>query len=247
MEAGNNSDDSLGGSRVIQEYFGTPESSANIPSSEKYGNLQTPEQHNLSFWVKKRLFRPSSLRKMFSLPRIPWISGSENDEKVELTKAEIESIRLEIATAEEREAHLKAQLEHVDEILRSARLAGYLYTRTRWTALPWEPPVDDADIDDWLQHFMVLHGSCIFLYLHSSDLSPQDSILLTEIVEVGVLPSFIHHENETRYSFSMLTRQGLRYECSSSSKVQVDAWLSAIRIECKMDPSSDTPQDSSKL
>ncbi|XP_031504799.1 uncharacterized protein LOC116267284 isoform X3 [Nymphaea colorata] len=243
MEAGNNSDDSLGGSRVIQEYFGTPESSANIPSSE-------------NFWVKKRLFRPSSLRKMFSLPRIPWISGSENDEKVELTKAEIESIRLEIATAEEREAHLKAQLEHVDEILRSARLAGYLYTRTvifdlltylRWTALPWEPPVDDADIDDWLQHFMVLHGSCIFLYLHSSDLSPQDSILLTEIVEVGVLPSFIHHENETRYSFSMLTRQGLRYECSSSSKVQVDAWLSAIRIECKMDPSSDTPQDSSKL
>ncbi|CAN6444702.1 unnamed protein product [Victoria cruziana] len=231
MEAGENSNDSPGRSRVIQDYFGTPEPSANTPSSE-------------NFWVKKRLFRPSSVRKMFSFPRILWISGSENDEKVEFTKAEIESIRLEMATAEEREAHLKAQLEHVDEILRSARLAGYLYTRTRWTALPWEPPVDDADVDDWLQHFTVLHGSCIFLYLHSSDLSPQDSILLTEIVEVGVLSSFMHHENETRYSFSMLTRQGLRYEFSSPSKVQVDAWLSAVGTECKMDPPNDIPQDS---
>ncbi|CAN6444699.1 unnamed protein product [Victoria cruziana] len=244
MEAGENSNDSPGRSRVIQDYFGTPEPSANTPSSEKYGNLRTPEQNHLSFWVKKRLFRPSSVRKMFSFPRILWISGSENDEKVEFTKAEIESIRLEMATAEEREAHLKAQLEHVDEILRSARLAGYLYTRTRWTALPWEPPVDDADVDDWLQHFTVLHGSCIFLYLHSSDLSPQDSILLTEIVEVGVLSSFMHHENETRYSFSMLTRQGLRYEFSSPSKVQVDAWLSAVGTECKMDPPNDIPQDS---
>jgi hypothetical protein len=31
---------------------------------------------------------------------------------------------------EEREAYLKAQLEHVDEVLRSARLSGYLFIRS---------------------------------------------------------------------------------------------------------------------
>lgn len=31
---------------------------------------------------------------------------------------------------EEKEAHLKARLEHIDETLRSARLSGYLQMRT---------------------------------------------------------------------------------------------------------------------
>ncbi|CAN0840347.1 hypothetical protein LINGRAHAP2_LOCUS2803 [Linum grandiflorum] len=47
----------------------------------------------------------------------------------------------------------------------------------RWTALPGEPPVlEDSDIDDWLPRFVVLHGPCLFFYLLSTDLSPQDSI-----------------------------------------------------------------------
>ncbi|MQM17868.1 hypothetical protein Taro_050848 [Colocasia esculenta] len=87
---------------------------------------------------------------------------------VVLTSAEVESLRSEIAGAEEREAYLKAQLENVDQILRSARLAGYLYVRTRWTALPGEPPIlDDIEVDDWLPRFVVLSGSCIFYYLKS--------------------------------------------------------------------------------
>lgn len=173
---------------------------------------------------------------LFTLRGLPWVSGSDGEDKVELTAAELESLRSGLTDLEEREAHLKAQLEHIDEILRSARLSGYLYIRTRWTALPGEPPpIDDADVDDWLPRFVVLHGSCIFFYLLSTDLSPQDSTLLSEVVEVGPLPSFTHEvDEETRYSFYILTCHGLRLECSSVSKVQVDSWLTALQLDCKM-------------
>lgn len=55
----------------------------------------------------------------------------------------------------------------------------------------------------------------------SADLSPQDSTLLSDIVEVGPLPTLKREDEETRYAFYILTRQGLRYECSSISKIQV--------------------------
>lgn len=54
-----------------------------------------------------------------------------------------------------------------------------------------------------------------------ADLSPQDSTLLHDIVEIGPLPSFSREDEETHYAFYILTRLGLRYECSSSSKIQV--------------------------
>ena len=54
-----------------------------------------------------------------------------------------------------------------------------------------------------------------------ADLSPQDSTLLSDIVEVGSLPSLARESDETWHSFYILTRQGLRYECSSISEVQV--------------------------
>ncbi|KAG4117529.1 hypothetical protein ERO13_D12G237901v2 [Gossypium hirsutum] len=133
-----------------------------------------------------------------------WVAmgGADGQEKVQLTAAELESLRSELADIEEREAHLKAQLEHIDEILRSARLSGYLYIRSRWTALPGEPaPIDDIDVDDWLPRFVVLHGQCIFFYLCSTDLSPQDSTLLSDVVEVGPLPNFIREDEGTQYSF----------------------------------------------
>ncbi|KAI3903910.1 hypothetical protein MKW92_047353 [Papaver armeniacum] len=197
---------------------------------------------------RRKLVKAASMLRLFSLPGLPWGSGGQ--EKVELTAAQVESLRTEIVDLEEREAYLKAQLEQIDEILRSARLAGYLYIRTRWTALPGEPPpLDDAEVDDWLPRFLVLHGPCIFFYLRSTDFSPQDSTLLSDIIEVGPLPSFIREEDEqTRYPFYMLTRQGLRFECSSPSQIQVDAWLTALRIDCKLMPETTTtqPQDLSK-
>lgn len=183
---------------------------------------------------------------LFSLRGLPWGSDADGQEKVELSATELGSLRSELADLEEREAHLKAQLEHVDEILRSARLSGYLYIRTRWAALPGEPPpIDDTEVDDWLPRFIVLHGSCIFFYLLSTDLSPQDSTLLSDIVEVGPLPSFTQEDEQTRHSFYILARHGLRYECSSVSKIQVDNWLKTLQIDCKLAPDTTATIDSS--
>lgn len=178
----------------------------------------------------------------FSLRGLPWASGQE---KVVLTAPELESLRSELADLEDREAHLKAQLEHLDEVLRSTRLSGYLYMRMRWAALPGEPaPIDDDTVDDWLPRFVVLHGSCIFLYLLSTDLSPQDSTLLSDVVEVGRLPSFTREDGESRHNFYILTCHGLRYECSSVSKIQIDSWLTALQDDCKLQSDSLALDDS---
>ncbi|XP_057450075.1 nucleoside diphosphate kinase IV, chloroplastic/mitochondrial-like [Lotus japonicus] len=177
--------------------------------------------------------------KLFSFRGLPWSLSNGGQEKVQLTAVEVESLRSELADLEEREAQLKAQLENIDEILRSSRLSGYLYIRTRWAALPGEsPPIDDTEVDDWVPRFVVLQGACLFLYLVCTDLSPQDSTLLSDIIEVDQLPSFKREDDEMRYAFYILTRHGLRYECSSSSKIQVDSWLSALKSDCKLE--SDT-------
>ena len=54
-----------------------------------------------------------------------------------------------------------------------------------------------------------------------TDLSPQDSTLLSDVVEVGRLPNLTREDEEIRYCFYILTRHGLRYECSTASDVQV--------------------------
>ncbi|KAK8618071.1 hypothetical protein V6N13_115946 [Hibiscus sabdariffa] len=206
---------------------------------------------------------------MFSLRWLPWI-GAVGLQKVQLSAVELESLRTELADIEEREALLKARLEHIDGILRSARLSGYLYIRTvcifpiflssysvypasffvhapilfwlmiflrifdSWkrTASPREPAsIDDTDVEDWHPRFVVLHGQCIFFYLTSADLSPMDSTLLSDVVEVGSLPR--EEEEGMRYPFYILTRQGLRYECSHASKMQVGTWLSALQVVSK--------------
>ncbi|EOY25037.1 Pleckstrin domain-containing protein isoform 6, partial [Theobroma cacao] len=221
-------DDSLGKIKVIPDHF----------------QVSTPSADSLQ--IRSSPVSQPSIDNSSSLRGLPWSSGA-GQEKVQLTAAELESLRSELADIEEREAHLKARLEHIDEILRSARLTGYLYIRTRWTALPGEPaPIDDNDVDDWLPRFVVLHGQCIFFYLFSTDLSPQDSTLLSDIVEVGSLPSFTREDEGTQYSFYILTRQGLRYECSHVSKIQVDTWLSALQTDCKLGSDLKVPNGSSE-
>ncbi|CAI9094316.1 OLC1v1030034C1 [Oldenlandia corymbosa var. corymbosa] len=180
-------------------------------------------------WGRVQLKSAASMLNLFSLRGLPW--GADGQEKVVLSATEVASLRSEIADLEEKEAHLKAQLEHIDEVLRSARLSGYLHMRMRWATLPGEPPpIDDTEVDDWLPRFFVLQGSCIYLYLVSTDLSPQDSTLLSDVVEVGPLPNITREDEEVRYCFYILTRHGLRYECSSASKVQVDSWLEALQM-----------------
>ncbi|KAI8569778.1 hypothetical protein RHMOL_Rhmol02G0303700 [Rhododendron molle] len=210
-------DDGSRGIKVISDHF---EGSASIVDSPQ---ARTPSTSH------PRINNPSSLRELM------WGSGTDGQEKVVLTSAEVQSLRSTVAYLEEREAHLKAQLENVDQILRSAQLSGYLFIRSRWATLPGEPPpLDDTEVDDWLPRFLVLHGSCIFFYLFSTDLSPQDSTLLSDITEVGPLPSFTREDGESQYCFHILTCHGLRYECSSASKVQVDLWLMTLQGECKL-------------
>ncbi|KAL6177417.1 hypothetical protein ACLB2K_048943 [Fragaria x ananassa] len=79
-----------------------------------------------------------------------------------------------------------------------------------------------------------------FFFIHHSDISPQDSTLLSDIVEIGPLSSFTRDDEGTRYAFYILTRQGLRYECSSVSEIQLNSWLAALGNDCKLDKSDAT-------
>ncbi|MED6132014.1 hypothetical protein PIB30_015378, partial [Stylosanthes scabra] len=160
----------------------SPENSTSFVTQPQTDQSPRSSHHSRT----RRKLTTALMLSLISPRRLSWGSSNEGQEKVELTVAELESLRSELTDLEEREAHLKARVEHVDEVLRSARLSGYLYIRTRWEALPGEPPpIDDAEVDDWLPRFVVLHGECIFLYLLCTDLSPQDSTLLSDIVEVG--------------------------------------------------------------
>ncbi|KAI7993354.1 hypothetical protein LOK49_LG11G02824 [Camellia lanceoleosa] len=239
------------GIKVFSDHFEVSTSGADSPQA-KTPSISHPRTDNTlrshsRLWSRRKLRSAASMLKLFSLPGLPWGSDTDDQEKVVLTAAEIESLRSELADLEEREAHLKAQLEHIDEILRSARLSGYLFIRTRWATLPGEPPpIDDTEVDDWLPRYLVFQGSCIFFYLLSTDMSPQDSTLLSDVTEVGPLPCIQRENEETRYCFYIVTRQGLRYECSSVSKVQVDSWLTALQIHCKLGPDTAAHTDSGK-
>ncbi|KAF1862445.1 hypothetical protein Lal_00026979 [Lupinus albus] len=273
-------DDSPPRLKIIPDHFQVPASSIEYPENKtptitEPGTDQSSSSRSSFHLRTRRKLRKAFMLNLFTLRGLPWGSSTEGQEKAELTAAEVESLQSEVADIEEREAHLKAQLEHIDEVLRSARLSGYLSIRTRWATLPGEPPpIDDIEVDDWLPRFVVLHGACIFLYFlctvmvvgtaiavivtsamqiaavagkEIADLSPQDSTLLSDIVEVGRLPSTKREEHEIHYAFYILTRHGLRYECSSNSKIQVDAWLSTLRTDCKLESDTSVPNGSIRI
>ncbi|KAI7725083.1 hypothetical protein M8C21_014226 [Ambrosia artemisiifolia] len=183
---------------------------------------------------------------LFSLKRLSW-KDTNGQQKVVLSATEIESLRSELTDLEEREAHLKARLLNIDSTLN--------LSLQRWEALPGEPPaLDDSEVDDWFPRFVVLQGPSIFLYSTSTDISPQDSTLLSDVVEVGCMPCHTQEDGENRYYFYIVTRRGLRYECSSASKLQVsshpmnfcieytlvDAWVTTLQDECKLGSDSNT-------
>uniref|UniRef100_A0ACD5YNL9 Uncharacterized protein n=1 Tax=Avena sativa TaxID=4498 RepID=A0ACD5YNL9_AVESA len=241
-------DDVYGRIEVFPHHFSPrtePMDAADGLSTSKSNTDSSPSPARRRSWTPKRVMGAASLLHLLSIPRIRWSSSNEDDDKVELTRAELESLRSEIADADERESQLKARLENIDEVLRYARLCGYLHIRSRWTQLPGEPPIiDDADVDDWLPRFVVLQGQCIYYYLKSTDLSPLESTMLCEVVDVGQLPSFVPEDGKTRHAFYILSRQGLRFECSSSCEVQVDSWVRALRGDCRL--TSDDAEDNSK-
>ncbi|XP_052156500.1 uncharacterized protein LOC127774315 [Oryza glaberrima] len=243
-------DDVYGRIEVFPQHFLPSQQSMETPAdglSTSKTNLDSPPSSRRRSWTPKRVMGAASLLHLLSLPRIRWSSSTEDDDKIELTRAEVESLRTEIADAEERESQLKARLENIDEVLRYARLSGYLYIRSRWTQLPGEPPIlDDADVDDWLPRFVVLQGQCVYYYLKSTDLSPQESTLLCDIVEVGQLPNFVPEDEKTRYAFYIMTSQGLKFECSSMSEIQVDSWVRAIRGDCGLSDGGESRSKTSR-
>ncbi|KAL0924303.1 hypothetical protein M5K25_005119 [Dendrobium thyrsiflorum] len=87
------------------------------------------------------------------------------------------------------------------------------------------------------QIFSFPHG--VEIKTLDTDLSPQDTTMLVDIVEVGPLPSFVHEDEQRRHAFYILTSLGLRFECSSVSKMQVDSWLATIQNVCKLAPLKD--------
>lgn len=165
------------GIEVFEDHFQAStsgEDSLQSPAMSKYKGSNDSLRSISRSWTRRKLKGAASMLNMFSLSKLPWMPGADGQEKVVLTAAEVESLRSELGALEEREAHCKAQLEHIDEVIRAARLSGYLDMRMRWATLPGEPlPVDDTDVDDWLPRFFVLQGSCIFWYSSCIDLSPK--------------------------------------------------------------------------
>ncbi|XP_024539063.1 uncharacterized protein LOC112349240 isoform X1 [Selaginella moellendorffii] len=144
---------------------------------------------------------------------------------------EVSSLKDEIHGVEIRESTLQVRLDHLDSLLRSAEIACYLFTRLRWAPLPGEeaPPLDDSDVNDWVQRFLVFQNSTIGFYLRATDLRPQVTIQMHDIVEAGKIPADKHHTGDKSwFAFHVTTCYGLRLECSTLHEHQLDAWLRAL-------------------
>ncbi|MCO5547762.1 hypothetical protein L7F22_001214 [Adiantum nelumboides] len=173
---------------------------------------------------------------VLSIPRRSWSSDVTRDEQIEVLSAEVQSLRGEIVRAEERQTTLQAQMLHVDYVLRTALLSGYMYTRTRWIPLLEETVDEDLEVDNWLQRFLVFQGSSIFFYMCATDIRPQGTILLDDVVGAAEITSQMQDQNEgPLFSFHISTCHGLRLECSTPSKLQAHSWLSLLGVEFRLE------------
>lgn len=205
-----------------------------------------PRSNNkIAYRQAQEALKLSAPRKLFAFPKLTWTSDPAKDEQIDMLVTEVQSLRGEVVSAEERETTLQAQMHHLDEALRTAVLTGYLYTRTRWVPLLGEPPIEDSEeVDDWRQRFLVLQGSSIFFYLRATDLHPQGTISLDDIVEVRPLPSHTQFTGDDGhwFSFHITTCHGLRLECSTQLKLQMDSWLTILGADFKANDSLKTHQ-----
>lgn len=106
-------DDDIGKIKVIPDYFqpSTSEDSCppNKPSVKSPSTTENCLRSDSYLWPKKRLRSAGFMFNLLNLKGLPWGSGADGQEKVELTAAELESLRTQLGDLEEREAHLKAQ------------------------------------------------------------------------------------------------------------------------------------------
>ncbi|KAH7279009.1 hypothetical protein KP509_37G000200 [Ceratopteris richardii] len=211
------------------------EDSEITPPDSPY-SLRPRSTSKTAYKQAQQALKLSSPKKLFAFPKLTWSSDPSKDEQIEMLVTEVQSLRGEIVSAEERETTLQAQMHRLDEVLRTAVIAGYLYTRTRWVPLLGEPVLEDnvEDMNDWLQKFLVLQGSSIYFYMHATDLHPQGTIAVEDIVEVGALPSHINlGENGVLFAFHITTCHRLRLECSTPVKPQMDSWLTILGADFK--------------
>ncbi|KAH7331729.1 hypothetical protein KP509_20G048300 [Ceratopteris richardii] len=210
----------------------TPKNSIEEHSEGDFMNTATRMQRSLVPESTQDSGSFLSYLRLFNLPRILWSSISSDSEQ-EPMKDEIYLLQEEVLSAQEREASLQARMDHLDQVLRTSKLAGYFYSRIRWTPLPGEIPVE-GDVDDWLQRFLVLEGSTIFYYVQAADLSPHGAIVLKDIVDVGPISGQLPHDegNVVWYGFHITTNEGVRFECATTLKLQAELWMSALHDVC---------------
>ncbi|XP_037480141.1 nucleoside diphosphate kinase 4, chloroplastic-like [Triticum dicoccoides] len=147
------------------------------------------------------------------------------------------------------------RLENIDQVLRYARLSGYLHITSRWTRLPGEPPIiDDADVDDWLPRFVVLQGQCLYYYLKSTGKIKTFDILVL-VIQSQMNTQHYWEWKEREGKGRVWTRGGIRFRSDllKQSKAkptnQPKADLIYIRERSKVSLSLSHPhkQEMSKL
>ncbi|RYR66785.1 hypothetical protein Ahy_A03g012850 isoform E [Arachis hypogaea] len=97
---------------IIPDHFQVPTSSQESPenTSSSITEPQTDQSPRSPHHLRtRRKLKTALMLSLFSPRRLSWVSGNEGQEKVELTVAEVESLRSELTDIEEREAHLKAR------------------------------------------------------------------------------------------------------------------------------------------
>lgn len=150
---------------------------------------------------------------------------------------EVQSLRGEITAAEERECTVKAQLCHLDDLLKESMLVEYLPTRTRWTPLPGEPPVEESEGEEWVPRFVALTTTDVACYLKATDLHPQITLPVASVGAAGSLNVTCPPKGGSSSSsaggapwfvFHVTTSYGLRLECATHSCAKVQMWLSTV-------------------
>jgi len=106
-------DDVYGRIEVFPQYFMPSKEAMESPDglSTSKNNLDTSPSSRGRSCTPKRAKGAASLLRLLSIPHFRWSTSNEDDDKIELSRAEVESLRTEIADAEERESHLKARYE----------------------------------------------------------------------------------------------------------------------------------------
>ncbi|GBG69979.1 hypothetical protein CBR_g4807 [Chara braunii] len=173
---------------------------------------------------------------------VGWRKEKGLEEQLGEVTEEVQELRGELTCAEEREATLQAVLEHLDDVLKSSQLAEYIYTRTRcllrdpffYTNEEKDNDDDDEEEDDddggeWLQRFVVLHEDTISYYMLATDIHPQGTIPIAQVVEAAVIPpEDVQIAEEGWFAFQITTCDQLRLECATKNACKVETWLGTI-------------------